>query len=62
MKIQKIEIRYLEAKLSAPFAWSQRWTDIRSVINIKVETDNGIIGWGETFGSEDSVNSIASIL
>ena len=27
-----------------------------------METDNGIIGWGETFGSEDSVNSIASIL
>ena len=62
MKIEKIEIRYLEGKLSKPFGWSQRWTDIRSVINIKVITDQGIVGWGETFGSKETLDSVASVL
>ena len=62
MKIEKIEIRYLEGKLKYPFAWSQRWTDTRSVINIKVFTDNDIIGWGETFGSLENLDSISSVL
>ena len=62
MKIEKIEIRYLEGQLDEPFAWSQRWTDIRSVINIKVITDDGIVGWGETFGSLETMDSIASVL
>ena len=62
MRIEKIELRYLEGKLSEPFAWAQRWTDTRSVINIKVFTDEGITGWGETFGSLDTIDSIATIL
>ena len=62
MKIEKIEIRYLEGKLNQPFAWSQRWTDIRTVINLKVFTDDGIVGWGETFGSLETIDSIASVL
>ncbi|MBK90691.1 MAG: hypothetical protein CL772_05885 [Chloroflexi bacterium] len=62
MKIEKIELRYLEGKLDQPFAWSQRWTDVRSVINIKVFTDDGIVGWGETFGSLETMDSIASVL
>ena len=62
MKIEKIEIRYLEGKLEEPFAWSQRWTDIRSVINIKVITDDGIVGWGETFGSLETLQAISTVL
>ncbi|MEC7837938.1 MAG: mandelate racemase/muconate lactonizing enzyme family protein [Chloroflexota bacterium] len=62
MKIEKIEIRYLEGKLEEPFAWSQRWTDIRSVINIKVITDEGIVGWGETFGSLETLQAISTVL
>ena len=62
MKIEKIEIRYLESKLDKSFAWSQRWTDIRNLIVIKVFTDDGIIGWGETFGSQENVKAISTIL
>lgn len=62
MKIEKIELRYLEGKLDQPFAWSQRWTNVRSVINIKVFTDDGVVGWGETFGSLETMDSIASVL
>ncbi|HCI86332.1 MAG TPA: mandelate racemase, partial [Dehalococcoidia bacterium] len=39
MKIDRIEVRYVEGKLDEPFGWSQRWTDTRSVVVIKVLTD-----------------------
>jgi len=61
MRIERIEVRFVEAKLDEPFGWSQRWTDVRSVIVLKVTTDDGIVGWGETYGSQDSVPGIATV-
>jgi D-galactarolactone cycloisomerase len=61
MKIDRIEVRFVEAQLDKPFGWSQRWTNTRSVVVLKVFTDDGVIGWGETYGSQDTVASIASI-
>ncbi|MBH65651.1 MAG: mandelate racemase [Chloroflexi bacterium] len=60
MKIDRIEVRYVEGKLDEPFGWSQRWTDTRSVVVIKVLTDDGVTGWGETYGSADTIEGIAS--
>ena len=59
--IERIEIRYLESKLQKPFGWSQRWTDLRSIIVIKIITNDGVIGWGETYGSPESIDDIKSI-
>ena len=61
MKIDRIEVRFVEAQLDKPFGWSQRWTNTRSVVVLKVFTDDGVIGWGETYGSQDTVASLASI-
>ena len=61
MKIERIEVRFVEAELDRPFGWSQRWTNTRSVIVVKVITDDEIVGWGETYGSPDSVPGIATI-
>lgn len=61
MKIDRIEVRFVEAELDQPFGWSQRWTNTRSVVVLKVITDDGIIGWGETYGSIESVAAIASV-
>ena len=61
MRIERIEVRFVEAELDKPFGWSQRWTDVRSVIVLKVTTDDGIVGWGETYGSQDSVPGIATV-
>ena len=61
MKIERIEVRFVEAELEQPFGWSQRWTGVRSVIVMKVITDDGIVGWGETYGSGDSVPGIATL-
>ena len=60
MKIDRIEVRYVEGKLDEPFGWSQRWTDTRSVVIVKVTTDDGVTGWGETYGSADTIAGIAS--
>ena len=61
MKIDRIEVRFVEATLDKPFGWSQRWTNTRSVVVLKVCTDDGVIGWGETYGSQDTVAGIASV-
>ena len=50
------------SNLDKPFGWSQRWTDIRSVIVLKIVTDEGISGWGETYGSNDSLDEISDTL
>jgi D-galactarolactone cycloisomerase len=61
MKIDRIEVRFVEATLDKPFGWSQRWTNTRSVVVLKVFTDDGVIGWGETYGSQETVAGIAAI-
>ena len=61
MKIDRIEVRFVEAELDQPFGWSQRWTNTRSVVVLKIFTDDGVIGWGETYGSSETVAAIASI-
>ena len=61
MKIVRIEVGFVEAELDKPFGWSQRWTNTRSVVVMKVITDDGVVGWGETYGSGDTISGIASI-
>ncbi|NQW19964.1 MAG: mandelate racemase/muconate lactonizing enzyme family protein [Chloroflexi bacterium] len=61
MKIDRIEVRFLEAELDKPFGWSQRWTNTRGVIVLKMFTDDGVVGWGETYGNQDTVSGIATI-
>jgi hypothetical protein len=34
--------------LSQPFAYSRAWYDSRMAMIVEVETDNGLIGWGES--------------
>jgi D-galactarolactone cycloisomerase len=32
------------------FAYSQAWYDTRTILLLKMETDEGLVGWGEAFG------------
>jgi L-alanine-DL-glutamate epimerase-like enolase superfamily enzyme len=45
--IECIEILTVEAKLTEPFGWSQRWTDVRGNTVVKLVTSDGVAGWGE---------------
>jgi len=50
MKIAAVRTHILEAALSQPFAYSRAWYDTRTAMVVEIETDDGLIGWGECYG------------
>ena len=50
MKIERMDIFLLEAKLDRPFAYSRGWFDRRGAALVEITTDSGLVGWGEAFG------------
>jgi D-galactarolactone cycloisomerase len=50
MKIAHVRTHVLEAKLSQPFAYSRAWYATRMAMIVEIETDDGVIGWGECYG------------
>ncbi len=50
MKIKSIRTHILQAALSQPFAYSRAWYDTRSAMLVEIETDSGLVGWGECYG------------
>jgi D-galactarolactone cycloisomerase len=50
MRITAIRTHILEAALSQPFAYSRAWYDARTAMVVEIETDDGLIGWGECYG------------
>ena len=50
MKIAHVRTHVLEAKLSQPFAYSRAWYATRMAMIVEIETDDGVVGWGEWVG------------
>lgn len=50
MKITEVRTHVLEATLSQPFAYSRAWYDRRTAMIVEIETDDGLTGWGESYG------------
>ncbi|MEH2552276.1 D-galactarolactone cycloisomerase [Bradyrhizobium sp. AZCC 2262] len=50
MIITGVRTHVLEARLSQPFAYSRAWYDTRTAMVVEIETDVGLIGWGECYG------------
>jgi len=50
MKITAIRTHVLQARLSQPFAYSRAWYDTRMAMIVEIETDSGLVGWGESYG------------
>ena len=50
MIITAVRTHVLEARLSQPFAYSRAWYDSRTAMVVEIETDAGLIGWGECYG------------
>lgn len=48
-RIATVECFGLEAALDAPFAYSQAWVTARRSVLVRVETEDGVEGWGELF-------------
>jgi D-galactarolactone cycloisomerase len=49
MQITNVITYPLRCATNEPFAYSQKWFKHRTALLIKIETDEGIIGWGESF-------------
>ena len=49
MRITNIEGFNLSSLLERPFGWSNGWISARTVDVLKIETDEGITGWGEGY-------------
>jgi D-galactarolactone cycloisomerase len=50
VKINKVRTHVLEAGLAEPFAYSRAWYSTRTSMLVEIETDEGLIGWGECYG------------
>jgi D-galactarolactone cycloisomerase len=50
MKITDVRAHVLEARLSQPFAYSRAWYAKRQAMLVEIETDQGLVGWGECYG------------
>ena len=49
MKITDLQVHVLRSPLAEPFAFSQGWVYHRSATLVEVQTDTGLVGWGEAF-------------
>ena len=59
MKITNIKSYQVEGKLKEPFWWGNGGNDKRSASIVKIETDEGLNGWGEGWGG---INAFKDIL
>ena len=50
VRISSIKTYNLASDLEIPFGWSQGWIDRRSVGILRIDTDEGLTGWGEGCG------------
>ncbi|MCK1312891.1 mandelate racemase/muconate lactonizing enzyme family protein [Bradyrhizobium sp. 23] len=50
MKITAVRTHILQASLSHPFACARAWCDMRTAMLVEIETDQGLVGWGECCG------------
>ena len=50
MIIRNIRTHVLAAPLSQPFAYARAWYDTRTAMLVDIETDSGLVGWGECYG------------
>lgn len=49
MRISAVDVFVLKTNLDEPFAFSQGWVHQRSATLVRIQTDDGLTGWGEAF-------------
>jgi len=50
MEIRSVEAVPLRRELGELFANAQKWIDSREYCLVRIETDDGTVGWGECWG------------
>lgn len=49
-RITDVEAVPLSAPVEEPFGYAQAWVDTRETTLVRIETDDGTVGWGECWG------------
>jgi len=62
IKIRDARVYMLEAKLSEPFAWPDGHATMRKATVVRIETDQGIVGWGEGGGSDKEAETVRQVI
>lgn len=47
LRIVRVEVFHLSAPLATPFSWATGTAGARAAVLIKIETETGLVGWGE---------------
>ena len=47
MRVRSVRTYALRTELAEPFGWRVHTTPIRQAVLVEVETDDGLVGWGE---------------
>jgi D-galactarolactone cycloisomerase len=50
MRIKDVRTHVLAAELDEPFSWSLGWARTRTALLVEIETADGLVGWGESYG------------
>jgi D-galactarolactone cycloisomerase len=58
MKITNVLTHVLQAPLSQPFAYSRAWYATRTAMLVEIETDTGLVGWGECYGPDGITEAV----
>lgn len=61
LRIVGVEVFHLNAPLASPFRWATGMARERDAILVKIETDDGIVGWGEAL-ARPAMRVIADLL
>lgn len=61
LKIKSVKLHIIEASIT-PQGYSQEVNDFRDAAIIEIETDCGIVGWGESFFNPATINSIIELI
>lgn len=58
MRITSVKTHVLQARLSEPFAYARAWYDTRMAMLVEIETDSGLVGWGECYGPASMTEAV----
>jgi D-galactarolactone cycloisomerase len=57
VRVSNVETYILKHELPQPFGFSQGWYNTRTAMLVKVTTDEGVVGWGESWGPPEPASA-----
>lgn len=62
MRVTAVEVSVLRHPLQMPFGFSQWWFDARTCCLVRIDTDEGLSGYGECYGPPEGIKALIDSL